>query len=520
MKNYFYYDIFSLDEGLMDEWIGNHFWPISPEKTQQILNEILEINFKILEKEKDLFFRNCLITYNHHLNPYIIFFNYILLIEQIEKKKCVIKFSNHSNVMNYLYKKTKKFPLVPESFDYKRKSLRHIKDKIKTIFFNFKNFKFNFTKQFYAINNEGVLKNEYIKKINNWVEIVSLESLISSHGEFEEKIFKKFKKKIDSIHSRNIYYATKKLKIRIPDYVYTGILNYQYKSFKNIFCFLSNLSRNKKIKNCSKFFFDAPKTPIRAISCLVKDNGGKSVGFPHASWICPTLTKRPHYNEFLIFDEFVVYNKKQISLFNENLKKFSKKKINFISQDSDIFYKYKKKYDYKLPKKIKSVMILELQLWCDDVRFELPETMILYEFYFYLCIVLTSLGCKIYFKKRPKSKKLNNFNFFNKFKNVEIIDGDLQDPKIMGLANTIIFQYGLSSTLIPLICSNVKLIYIDCGWEKWNSEVLTVLKKRCDYVKASLDPKNRIRIKVKDLKKALTINEKNKNQEFFTKFLL
>ena len=53
MKNYFYYDIFfSLDEGLMDEWIGNHFWPISPEKTQQILNEILEINFKIPRKRK------------------------------------------------------------------------------------------------------------------------------------------------------------------------------------------------------------------------------------------------------------------------------------------------------------------------------------------------------------------------------------------------------------------------------------------------------------------------------------
>ena len=39
MKNYFYYDIFSLDDGLIDEWIENYFWPVSFDKTQQILSK-------------------------------------------------------------------------------------------------------------------------------------------------------------------------------------------------------------------------------------------------------------------------------------------------------------------------------------------------------------------------------------------------------------------------------------------------------------------------------------------------
>ena len=208
--------------------------------------------------------------------------------------------------------------------------------------------------------------------------------------QFDEKAFTEFKQKIDLIHSRNIYYANKNLKIRIPKFVNFDILNYQYKYFRNIFFFLNLLSKSKKIKNCSKFFLDAPKTSIKAISCLVKNNAGKSVGFPHGSWICPTMTKRPHFNEFLIYDEFVVFNKAQVSLFKSNLKKFSKKNINFLSHDSNIFNEYKNKYSYNLPNTVKSVMILELQLWCDDVRFELPETMILYEFYFFLCTVLTS----------------------------------------------------------------------------------------------------------------------------------
>ena len=44
-------------------------------------------------------------------------------------------------------------------------------------------------------------------------------------------------------------------------------------------------------------------------------------------------------------------------------------------------------------------MILEHQLWCDDIRFDLPETMIMFEFFYYLCTILSSMGYKIYFKK-------------------------------------------------------------------------------------------------------------------------
>ena len=83
---------------------------------------------------------------------------------------------------------------------------------------------------------------------------------------------------------------------------------------------------------------------------------------------------------------------------------------------------------------------------------------------------------------------------------MQIIDDDIQDPKVMGLADTVIFQYGLSSTFIPLICSNVKLIYIDCGWENWNQNLLTPLKKM-QFVKANFDKRNRIRLNVKRLTK-------------------
>ena len=143
------------------------------------------------------------------------------------------------------------------------------------------------------------------------------------------------------------------------------------------------------------------------------------------------MTKRPHYNEFLFYDEFVVFNKKQIPLFKKNLKNNLKyKNITFISQDSNKFAKMKKTYSYNLPKKNKTVMLLEVQLWCDDVRFEVPETVILYEFYFYLCTILTSLGYKIFFKKRPKSKKLKNFNFLKTSTMLKLLRVIFKTPKL------------------------------------------------------------------------------------------
>ena len=131
---------------------------------------------------------------------------------------------------------------------------------------------------------------------------------------------------------------------------------------------------------------------------MVRKNKGKTYGFPHGSWICHSLSKKPSYNEFLVFDYYFIYNKSQKVLFEDNLKaNSSDSPIKFISQNSKAFTTFKLLYNFMVPVQIKKVMILEHQLWCDDIRWDLPETMILYEFYFFLCTLLSSYGYKIYF---------------------------------------------------------------------------------------------------------------------------
>ena len=516
----FIYDFFSLSSVDIDKWSKSFFWPVSRNQTQKILTDVLDIFMLNIKNEKDPFIKKCLITYNQNYNPYVIIFNYILLKKRVSKQNYRLNYSDNSKVMNYLFKDTNAFPLKVECFkNIKNQShvIRLIKDFLKTISYNISNFNFSPQRNVIAVNQVGVLEQEYFKNFNEWVSIVSVERIKQDYK--NHKISESLKAKIYSIHEQYLKYSEKKLNIKIPEYINTDILQYQIKYFVNIYSLLKSLSENIILKKTSKIYMDYPKTVMRAISLIVKSNGGKVYGFPHGSWICHSLSKKPSYNEFLLFDYYLIYNDLQKILFDENLKlNCNNSQIKFISQNSKIFEAYKKKHKYDLPYKIKSIMILEHQLWCDDIRFELPETMIIFEFYYHLCSLLTSLGYKIYFKKRPKSQS-HNFNFFKNIKNFEMVDGDIQDSKNMSKADIIIFMYGMSSTFIPLICSNKRLIYFDNGWEKWNPKIYNVLQKRCEIVKTFSNKENKIRFKKSDLVKILNIKKKRLDSSFYDKFL-
>lgn len=516
----FIYDFFSLDSKNIDKWSKDFFWPISRKKTQQILIDIIDIFFKHIEKEKNLHIKNCLIAYHHFNNPYVIIFNYLLLKEKINNSKYKIKYSSRSKVMRYLYGETQNFPIEPECFMNKNEDgsiSKFLKNKLKTFSFNFSNKSFVPSNNNLAIDQKGVLKQDFFKSFNQWINITSIERLKKDYK--IKKIDKDLEVAINSLNQECIKYSKQKLKIEISQKIKDDLVDFQRIYFTNINSLLLCLYKNNELKNTKKFFVASAKTVYRSISLVIKKNGGLVYGFPHGSWICHSFSKRPIYDEFFIYDYFCIYNNSQKMLFDDYIKKkMLGRSIKFISQRSNIFDKYKSHYNFKLPSKIKTVMILEHQLWCDDIRFELPETMIIYEFYYHLCCLLSSYNYKIYFKKRPKSNP-HNFNFFKNISNIEIIEGDIMEKKNIGLADIVIFLYGLSSTFIPLICSNKILIYFDSSWENWNPKVYKILKKRCRIIKTFIDKGNKIRFKTSELKKSLKISKEDIDPSFFNKFL-
>ena len=164
-------------------------------------------------------------------------------------------------------------------------------------------------------------------------------------------------------------------------------------------------------------------------------------------------------------------------------------------------------------------MVLELQLWTDDIRYEIPETMINYHFYYNLCKTLTNNGYEVIFKKRPKSWGWENVDFFKDMPNVEVIYDSLEDPKVMNMADAIIFQYGLSSTFVPMMCSNKTLIYVDAGWEDWYPDVYELMKKRCSVLKCWNSENNQQNFDENNLLEILSQKPQEPNMEFFEKYL-
>jgi len=495
----FYYDYYSLKNINLDDWSENFKWPVSFLETQEIIKCYIEIFKKIIKENKYNQFTDLLYIYNHTWNPYILFTNYLLLNKRLKKKNLI--FSEKSKFFNYIkFKKT--FPIEIENFEWSKENLRvrKFKDKVKSFFFNLKlpqKSLLNSSNQAYCINDSNLLEMKYLRENKEYIKILSPDLILTGYkkikiSDLERNQIYEFVGFIDTICKKKMLEI---IKDKVPGFIFNDIKDYQREYFLKIYKILKALEKNTEIKKINKIYVSAPKTFVKALSIFLKSRSIEIVGVPHGYFFCHSDSYRHHITEFLSVTSFLVYKKSHIKRFKEIQKKIpplNKSDIKFVSQETDKFEQFERKFLYRIPKKIRSVMLVELQLWCDDIRLEIPETMIVYNFYYNLCKVLSEKNYKIFFKKRPKSWGWDNINIFNKFKSFEVVEGDLTDPKIMGLADTIIFQYGLSSTFIPLISSNKNLVYTDCGWERWNPEIYRLLQKRCSILKCWFNKKNKM----------------------------
>ena len=116
--------------------------------------------------------------------------------------------------MKYLFEVSDEFPIKVEDFQNKKNNylLRIFKDNLKTIKFNLSNRKIIPQYCVYAVNQKGVLEQEYFKNIEAWVNILSVERLKKNYKHLE--IPKKLELVVNLIHHQYLDYAKKKLKFQ------------------------------------------------------------------------------------------------------------------------------------------------------------------------------------------------------------------------------------------------------------------------------------------------------------------
>tara|TARA_R110000782_G_scaffold137977_12_gene230474 strand:+ start:89 stop:1711 length:1623 start_codon:yes stop_codon:yes gene_type:complete len=534
MSKYFLYDFFSLKNARLEIWAESFFWPVSREETQNILLDLIDENKRMANELGNSFEGDCLVIYNQTWNPYIRIANYLLVLSRLKDMGYDPRFSHKSVMIEYLLS-SGPFPVHKENFQLlirENKCVRAIKDFLLSVRYNHRQNKYKVwnhfigSKSIFVTPDINVLHVHSTKEQKKWMRITSPEEWLLGWQttEVRSKELSAIHKQANLYHEYAIDYMSDKLGLEVSENVTKDLLSFHVGYLEDIAKLYQCICKNVSKKQPSKLFVGTGgKTFTRALSLAVRSLGGKVRGHPHGYFIGHSASHRPHHHEFSTVDEFSVYTESLKELFKRNTVKFPpprNNQVTFVSQNSDELKRFRNVYkNDPIPKEIKSIMVLELQLWTDDIRYEIPETMINYHFYYNLCKTLTNNGYEVIFKKRPKSWGWENVDFFKDMPNVEVIYDSLEDPKVMNMADAIIFQYGLSSTFVPMMCSNKTLIYVDAGWEDWYPDVYELMKKRCSVLKCWNSENNQQNFDENNLLEILSQKPQEPNMEFFEKYL-
>ena len=69
------------------------------------------------------------------------------------------------------------------------------------------------------------------------------------------------------------------------------------------------------------------------------------------------------------------------------------------------------------------------------------------------------------------------------------------------------------------LCTDTPIVMIDPEGRNWNPEIEALLRKRCEFVAASLDGHNRINLDLPKFVAAIETAPERRSNEFFERFL-
>jgi len=531
----FYYDYFSLKNADIKEWYNHFFWPVSRKKIHKLVFDMQREQGRIINQLGNTFEGDCLLIGYHILYKYANALNQYLSVKRLLEKEYQIVYSDRLKLIPLLLKPQNKIVFEHEnlwSLQTRNKVSGYFKRFIKSILYNQKKKRYNLINHFFrsqfivAFSNDYIINRPYADKIKKWIRITSPEEWLDS--DISSSISSKTRKIFADISESYVSFAKQYMQnffgMNLPINICEALFNYTI-------CYLEHISQiytalQKKVKDVRPKHLLVPtggKTFIRALSLAVRNQKGKVTGFPHAYFICHSASPRPYMHEFATVNEFVSYTPGSVALMKRNVENYPpprKNPVKFVHENSSFFLETWNKFkNIPIPKKNKTVMVLELALFLEDTRFDLPDSMVNYHFYYKICKTLSDNGYNVIFKRRPKDYNWEGINLFENIPNITILYEPFERPDIISLADAIMVQYGLSSTLFWSMCTNKTVVYINARWEPWFPKVYELMAKRCRILNCWYDKRNRQCFDEDELLNILETPPETPNTEFLEKYL-
>lgn len=259
----------------------------------------------------------------------------------------------------------------------------------------------------------------------------------------------------------------------------------------------------------------------RTLCVTLRKNGGRVITFNHGGDIgiydSPTMS----FFEFAVADEFITYTKGSIGLLEKIRDSYPIPRNNkcvIKSCNSDEFYKMWQKNKQKSPpEKIKRVMFIGYP-HNQSRKYHAAGSLSLMQLNMELRIVdcLKRAGYEVLYKAHPERLKEVKGIFDGK---ATVLEGYFED--CMEKADAFLFGSIRATPFSIALCTKKPMIAVSIDSEQFkpHAEAMDLLKKRCAFIKAGFDERNRIVFDEKTLLDVLAQKPGMPNTEFIERYM-
>jgi len=537
MKNKVYpANFYIIEENHIDieKWLDDFEWPLSNNLNGSISMDLEKGYLDVVNSNSKGFIGDVLLVAHRIHRFYSLMLFNIKYVQEIKKINNNIICSNIEKVLygllnnslpNYpdFLSSLTLFSSLMKPFSPFNTKLRSINLKRKEIYFNIKNKKYYCNNQLpmYMYPLEGTLERKYTKTINNYINFFDLRKLLPRYRLRNIQFNNQFQR-VTNLLMQQIDKIAKKYDIHIEDQIFSYMKKITI-TYLSILSVMHN-SFLKVIKNSDPFHLILHQggfPEFRSLSVAVRENKGKVTICLHDHTSIPIIRYFWPSFDMSTTDEYIV-NTNSAKKHMEFLKiKHPPARNNspiIKSENSDYFWHFWQKQ--KLippPKKIKRVMLVDITLRSDNIPRFTTMDLVFVDFLLRTIKLLNKNGFEVLYKRHPdilKYRKWNDTVFDNYCKTSFI-----RFEEIMDETDAYIFFSASSSVFPYAICTNKPIIFIKSGLQPFFDDAKESLLKRCSFINAFFDQRNRMQINTDEFINTLNKKPTYSDTDFMEKHL-
>jgi hypothetical protein len=504
MARDFYYDYHALRDADIPAWHASFFWPVARETTTGIALATVAEWCRLLEGLGDSFAGDCCCIAIQVPGLFTRALNHFTAVERLRRGGYAVRHSDKLVLVPQFLRPGEpmrfapgRLPAAPANGTAKQR----LKLFLYSLWYNRrKAHKFlshgDLSRCVTAFDSGNVIFRPFSRNHPDWVRVFSPQEWHGAAGEPPVGVAAAFRDVAAAYVAFAAAYARDVLDVDLPPTLRQALARYAEETLAGIARgYAGLLPLMARLKPRRMLTPTAGNPFTRAASLAVRRQGGHVTGFPHGYYICHYSSPRPAFHELATVDAFMAYTPGSVPLMRRNMATNPPprgNRVEFLHENSTLFRDQWREWSARpLPERIRTVMVLELELIPEWAGYYCADGMVNYHFYYAVCRQLADAGYDVIFKKRPKSVGWEGCDILKDIPRLRVETRPFEAPGVLDAADAVLLQYGMSSTLHWSMCSNKTVIFADAGWEPWYPEVYAKMARRCRVLPCGYDEQGR-----------------------------